>query len=308
MIVKIGTRGSKLAVSQSNWVKAKIERAHPEVHVKLVLIRTTGDRILNSPLSKIGGKGLFVKEIEESLLKKQVDLAVHSMKDVPAELPPGLTLCCFPAREDPRDALISHNDKALEDLPGGTRVGTGSLRRASQLMHLRPDLDIQPLRGNVDTRLRKLDQGELQAIILATAGLKRLALSDRISQIITEKQILPAIGQGALGLEIREDNEVVAKLLGFLNHEETETIITAERAFLKALGGGCQVPIGALGGLNENGLCLTGLIADLDGTKLIRDHLVGEKTQAEQIGDSLARRILTAGGNAILARVYGKQG
>ena len=307
MIFKIGTRGSKLALVQSQWVKEKVEAEHPDVKVELVTIKTTGDKMLDTPLSLIGGKGLFVKEIEEALLKKQVDVAVHSIKDVPAELPEGLIISTFPEREDPHDALISTGNQTLEQLPKGARVGTSSLRRSAQLLCMRPDLDLVPLRGNVDTRLKKLEAGEFQAIILAAAGLRRLGLAKRISQIIPGNQILPAIGQGALGLEVRRDNEQIIKLLAFLNNEQTEVTVKAERAFLKRLEGGCQVPIAAYAGLNGEELHLEGLVAELDGTRFIRDEISGKKSRATEIGDSLARRLLDSGADKILARIYGKQ-
>lgn len=307
MIFKIGTRGSKLALAQSQWVKKRIETKYPHIHVELVKIKTTGDKILNSPLSKIGGKGLFVKEIEEALIREEIDVAVHSMKDVPARLPVALTLSTFPEREDPRDALISIGDRTLEELPQGSGVGTCSLRRAAQLLHLRPDLNMVPLRGNIETRLRKLRSGDLQAIILATAGIKRLGLTTNITQVISPEQILPAIGQGALGLEVRRDDEATINLLDFLNHKKTEVTIRAERAFLNELEGGCQVPIAAFARLNGKNLRLEGMVAELDGSKIIRDELSGEKDRAEEIGIELARRLLNSGADKILKRIYGNE-
>ena len=306
MILKIGTRGSKLALAQSQWVKEKIEARNPDLMVELVTIKTTGDKILDSPLNKIGGKALFVKEIEEALLKKTVDLAVHSMKDVPAEIPEGLVLSTFPEREDPRDAFISIRYQALEDLPQGAKVGTSSLRRAAQLLAMRPDLRLVPLRGNVDTRLRKLENRDLQAIILATAGMRRLGLESRITQFIPSEQVLPAIGQGALGLEVRCDDERTINLLEFLNHEETAVTVRAERAFLKELEGGCQVPMAAFCLLRDNQLHLEGMVAELDGSKIIRDKVMGEKAKAKQIGVTLARKLIDAGANKILASIYGE--
>ena len=307
MIFKIGTRGSKLALAQSQWIKKRIETKYPHIQVELVKIKTTGDKILDSPLSKIGGKGLFVKEIEEALIREEIDVAVHSMKDVPARLPVALTLSTFPEREDPRDALISIGDRTLEELPQGSGVGTCSLRRAAQLLHLRPDLNMVPLRGNIETRLRKLRSGDLQAIILATAGIKRLGLATNITQIISPEQILPAIGQGALGLEVRRDDENTINLLDFLNHKKTEVTIRAERAFLNELEGGCQVPIAAFARLNGKNLRLEGMVAELDGSKIIRDELSGEKDRAEEIGIELARRLLNSGADKILKRIYGNE-
>jgi hydroxymethylbilane synthase len=306
MILKIGTRGSKLALAQSRWVKEKIQTKYPRIKVELVRIKTTGDKITGSALSKIGGKGLFVKEIEEALLNKQVDVGVHSMKDVPSELPVGLTLSTFPEREDPRDAFISIKSQTLEQLPQGALVGTSSLRRAAQLLHMRKDLHVEPLRGNVDTRLLKLESGNLQAIILATAGLKRLGIANRITQVIPSEQILPAIGQGALGLEVRRDDEQTINLIDFLNHEPTEICVRAERAFLKELEGGCQVPIAALACMKGETVHLKGMVSELDGTKLVKDEINGEMEQAEEIGITLASRLLDSGAREILARIYGK--
>ncbi|KPK28564.1 MAG: hydroxymethylbilane synthase [Nitrospira bacterium SG8_3] len=306
MVLRIGTRGSKLALAQSEWVKKRIEGRHPHAQVQLVRIKTTGDKILDSPLAKIGGKGLFVKEIEEALLNKRVDLAVHSMKDVPAALPEGLILTTFPKREDPHDAFVSIDCPNLGQLPRGSRVGTGSLRRAAQLLHIRPDLELLPLRGNVDTRLRKLEAGNFQAIILAAAGMRRLGFEDRISQLLSTEQILPAIGQGALGLEVRHDDEETIGLIDFLNDEETQVTVEAERAFLKELQGGCQVPIAAFSRLNGGRLDLEGMVAELDGSKVIRDRITGARNKAEDMGIRLARRLLASGADEILERIYGK--
>ncbi|MGD8983716.1 MAG: hydroxymethylbilane synthase [Desulfobacteraceae bacterium] len=306
MVIRIGTRGSKLALTQSELIKKEIERVHSNVQVELVRLKTTGDKILDSPLAKIGGKGLFVKEIEEALLNERVDLAVHSMKDVPAELPEGLILATFPAREDPRDAFVSVKYGNLEQLPQGARVGTGSLRRAAQLLHIRPDLKLVPLRGNVDTRLRKLEGGEFQAIILAAAGMRRLGFEERISQLLSTEQILPAIGQGALGLEVRHDDEQTIGLIDFLNDEETQVTVKAERAFLKELEGGCQVPMAAFSRLDSERLDLEGMVAELDGSNVIRDRITGERDEAEDMGVRLARRLLASGADEILERIYGE--
>jgi hydroxymethylbilane synthase len=306
MILKIGTRGSKLALAQSTWVKEEVESRYSHVQVELVRIRTKGDKIIDSPLSKLGGKGLFVKEIEDALLRREVHVAVHSMKDVPSELPGELMLSVFPWREDPSDALISEEDRTLEELPRGARVGTSSLRRAAQLLHIRPDLEVAALRGNVDTRLKKLDSGGLHAIILATAGLKRLGFAHRISQILPIESILPAIGQGALGLEVMRDNEETLGLLEFLNHEPTQITVTCERAFLKKLEGGCQVPIAGFAHIDGKSLHLRGIVAELDGSTLIRDEITGEKERAEEIGIALAERLLESGAAKILERIYGR--
>ena len=306
MILRIGTRGSKLALIQSEWIKSRIQDRHPDVRVVLTVIKTTGDKILDSPLSKIGGKGLFVKEIEDALLQNRVDLAVHSMKDVPAELPEGLMLAAFPEREDPRDALVSVGDASIDQLPRKARLGTSSLRRAAQILHIRPDLDIAPLRGNVDTRLGKLNGGELDCIILATAGLKRMGLEDRISQVIPTDKILPAIGQGALGLETRRDDARTIAVISFLNHEPTQVAVAVERAFLKELEGGCQVPIAGLGLLEDGQLHFTGMVAELDGTRIIQDQISGNKKDAAQMGRELAGKLLAGGARKILEKIYGK--
>lgn len=306
MILKIGTRGSKLALAQSHWVKEKIEGEHSHIRVELVRIKTTGDKILDSPLSEIGGKGLFVKEIQDALLEKRIHVAVHSMKDVPAELPGPLTVSVFPEREDPHDALISRDNLTLDSLPPGARVGTSSLRRITQLLYIRPDLDTVPVRGNVDTRIRKLESGEFQAIILAMAGLKRLGLASRITQRISSRQLMPAIGQGALGLEVRREDQKTMDLISFLNHGPTEMTVRAERAFLKELEGGCQVPIAAIGRLNNEKLHLEGMVANLDGTRVLKDEITGEKDKAEELGITLAKRLLDAGGREILRGIYGK--
>jgi hydroxymethylbilane synthase len=304
-MLRIGTRGSKLALKQSEWVKAQLEARYHDIGVALVKIKTTGDKILDSPLSKIGGKGLFVKEIEDALLERRVDLAVHSMKDVPAELPGNLYLSTYPEREDPSDALISVDDLPLDRLPQHARVGTSSLRRGAQLLHMRPDLELVPLRGNVDTRLRKVESGELHAVILACAGLKRLGLADRISQVIPQDRLLPAVGQGALGLEIRRDDAGLADILSFLDHGPTRMTVSAERAFLKKLEGGCQVPIAGFARLEGDRLSFKGMVAELDGTRLFREETDGPKDQAEAIGIACARNLLASGADKVLEKIYG---
>jgi hydroxymethylbilane synthase len=302
--LKLGTRGSKLALTQSGWVKDRIESSHPDVKVDLIRIRTTGDKMLDSPLSKIGGKGLFVKEIEIALLDGKVDLAVHSMKDVPAELPPDLETQVFPKREDPRDALVSRNFSSLSDLPKGSSVGTGSLRRSTQLLFKRPDLRIVPIRGNVDTRIQKMESGELDAVILAAAGLNRMGLAKKISCILTSDELLPAIGQGALCLETRKRDSATLDLLRFMHHEETEVTVRAERAFLKTLGGGCQVPIAGNGRLEGEKIVLDGMVAELDGSRIIRERMDGSRRYPEGLGEDLARKLLADGADRILARIY----
>ena len=303
MSLKIGTRASRLALAQAAWVKDKIDACHPDLKVELVKIKTTGDRILNSPLSKIGGKGLFVKEIEEALIKGSIDLAVHSMKDVPAELPEDLCLFCFPKRETPQDAFISVKSSAMDKLPLGARIGTSSLRRSAQVLAFRPDLNIVPLRGNVDTRLKKLESGEADAIILASAGLLRLGLADRITDYVPTEHMLPAVGQGALGLEIRKTDKRTAELLAFINHKDTELSVRAERAVLKELGGGCQVPIAAYAQIRGEDINLDALVASVDGRRIIKDKIAGKTDDPEGAGVRLARRLLDSGAKQILDEI-----
>ncbi len=305
--LRIGTRGSALALWQAEWVKAQLLAAHEELAVELLVIKTTGDKILDVPLAKVGGKGLFVKEIEEALLDGKADLAVHSVKDMPAELPEGLHLAVMPPREDPRDALISRNGAGLEALPHGARVGTSSLRRAAQLLHLRPDLRIETLRGNVDTRLRKLESEGFDAIVLAAAGLKRLELNHVVSEYLEPERMLPAVGQGALGIETRTGDAFTNEVVASLAHPQTMTIVRAERAFLKRLEGGCQVPIGAHATMEGETLILTGMVADLEGVRLIRKELRGDAQQPEVVGERLAEVILESGGAEILAEFYDNQ-
>ena len=294
-----------MALAQSGWVKEKIEARYPGIRVSLVKIKTKGDKILDSPLAKIGGKGLFVKEIEEALLRRDVDVAVHSMKDLPADLPEGLQIAVYPEREDPRDAFVSLEYQTLSALPEGASVGTGSLRRSAQLLHLRSDLHVVPLRGNVDTRLKKLNSENLQAVILATAGLRRLGYGQRITQVLSTEEILPAVGQGALGLELRQDDTKTRDALNFLNHEATELTVRAERAFLNKLEGGCQVPIAAYSRMEGERIILQGLVGELDGSRVIKDTVAGQKDQPEDIGIRLADKVLAAGADKILAKIYG---
>jgi hydroxymethylbilane synthase len=306
MILRIATRGSKLALVQSEWVKRAVETRHPEVRSELVKIKTKGDKILDAPLSKVGGKGLFVKEIEDALLKGDVDLAVHSMKDVPAQLQKGLKICVYPKREDARDALVSRHFRAIDELPRGALVGTSSLRRSAQLLHMRPDLQIVPLRGNVDTRLKKLDSGDLQAIVLAAAGLRRLGLPDRITNLLSPDSVLPAIGQGVLGLELREDDPKTQELISFLNDLETELAVRAERAFLKEIEGGCQVPLAGYARVEKDRIVLDGMVAELDGSVILRRQVRGTKDKPEELGIDLAGQLIAAGAGRILEKIYQK--
>jgi hydroxymethylbilane synthase len=303
---KIGTRGSKLALAQSNMIRETIMKKHPDTDVELVVIKTKGDKIIDTPLSKIGGKGLFVKEIEEALLDGRVDIAVHSIKDVPAELPEGLSMPFFPERENPSDALLSVSYSRLDEIPEGSKVGTGSLRRSSQLLNARPDLEIIPIRGNVDTRIGKLESGELDAILLAASGLNRLGLSGKIKQLLPPLEFIPAVGQGALGLEVRTGDEKCNRLLEFINHEKTALAVRAERTFLNRLEGGCQVPIGAYCVVEDKGITIHGMVAELDGSRIIRDSETGSLDEPEKAGNTLAEKLLALGADKILAEVYGK--
>ncbi len=304
MKIKIGTRGSKLALWQAEWVKSELEKKNPGLEVELERIKTTGDKITDVPLAMVGGKGLFVKEIEEALLDGRVQLAVHSMKDVPTVLPEGLHLRAITEREDPRDAVISREGKKLLELPKGAKIGTSSLRRKAQILNMRPDFEIIQLRGNLDTRLRKLDEGQFDAIILAGAGVKRLGWEDRITELLPVDMSLPAIGQGALGIETRVDDDVVNDLVAFFDHPATSFAVRAERAFLKRLEGGCQVPIAAYGEFKDDTVRLTGLVADLEGEKLIKDTIEGPAGEAGRLGTELAEKLLRMGAWEILKELY----
>jgi len=305
--IRIGTRGSALAVWQANWVKTKIEKKYPDMRVTLERIKTTGDRIIDVPLAKVGGKGLFVKEIEEALILGTIDLAVHSMKDVPTDLPKGLHIRSITEREDARDVLISKDNKKILELPKGAGIGTSSLRRRAQLLFLRPDFEILDLRGNLDTRIRKLDEGKFDAIVLASAGVKRLGWAGRIAEYLNPDVMLSAIGQGALGIETRTDDDFVNKLVSFFDHPGTSVAVTAERAMLKRLEGGCQVPIAAYGEVLGEALKLTGLVAATDGKTIIKDSIEGRTDRAEELGKILAERLLKMGAKKILAELYGTE-
>ncbi len=303
--IRIGTRASALALWQAEWVKAELEKRYPGMQVSLTKIKTTGDKILDVPLAKVGGKGLFVKEIEEAMLRNEIDIAVHSMKDVPTFFPDGLHLGAITKREDPRDAFLSRKGVKFRDLPMGAKVGTSSLRRQAQLMSLRPDLVIEQLRGNVDTRLRKLREGRYDAIILAAAGVKRLGLAEHVTEHLEPEVSLPAIGQGALGIECRVDDRELNDLIAFFNHADSRVCVTGERALLRRLEGGCQVPIACFGTIRNNSLALTGLVASVDGKRIIRDAIEGPQAEAERLGVTLAERLLQQGADVILREVYG---
>ena len=333
--LRLGTRGSLLALAQARWVRERLEASRPGLSVGLVIIRTRGDRVLDSPLYHVGGKGLFIKEIEEALLRGEIDLAVHSVKDVPAELPAGLHLAAFPEREDPRDVLISRGGLPLDMLPPGALVGTSSLRRQAQILALRPDLEVRPLRGNVDTRLRKLDEAQVDAIVLASAGLCRLGLAEspgsqsgneprakthdlqtsqvhggraahigRAMQFLDPEAMIPAVGQGALGLECRQDDAVVNRLLEPLNHGPTSIAVSAERSFLHRLGGGCQVPVAAYACISDDKLLMHAMAARPDGTQMARGRREAPLAQAEAAGASLAEELLEKGAGRILESIY----
>ena len=304
MIMRIGTRASKLALAQAQWVLKRISAEYPDIEVELVTVKTKGDRVRDRPLSAIGGKGLFVKEIEEALQREDIDIAVHSLKDVPAELPGNLHIGIIPEREDPCDVIISKDNASLEGLPKNSRIGTSSLRRAAQLLHHRPDLKIVPLRGNLDTRIRKLHSLDMHAIIVAAAGLKRMGLAGQITQILPADLMLPAIGQGALGLELRLDDQHTGTMVMFLDHYPTRVAVEAERAFLKELKGGCQLPVAGFGKLTDGTLCLDGMVADVWGKKVVRDRVSGSPGDAKALGAALAHRVLDAGAREILEEIY----
>ncbi len=305
MQLRIGTRGSKLALTQSEWVKRQLEARHQDVRVIIKKIKTKGDKILDVPLAKVGGKGLFVKELEEAMLSCEVDMAVHSMKDVPSELPEELHIGVVTKREDPRDAFLSVKYKSFADLPEGAKVGTSSLRRKSQLAALRPDLVIEDLRGNLDTRIRKLDEGMYDAIILATAGLNRMQWSERITSRFSAEEMLPAVAQGAVGIELRKDAADLLAGLAFLQDEETTIAVDGERAFLHRLEGGCQVPIAGFGTVADGKLTMTGLVASIDGKEVLKKQVSGDVADAKKLGDNLAGELLDLGARRILEEVYG---
>jgi len=300
-LLRLGTRKSKLALWQANFVKEKLEALGCKV--ELVPITTTGDKILDAPLAKIGGKGLFVKEIENALLAGEIDLAVHSLKDVPMIIPEGLTLSAITEREEPYDVLISRNGKKLEELPFGAVVGTSSLRRQVQIKKRRRDLKVEILRGNVDTRLRKLKEGLYDAIVLAYAGVKRMGLSGEVSQVLED--FIPAVGQGSLAIETRAEDERVINFVKVLNHEESWLRAVCERAFLRELQGGCQVPIGAYAWIEGDHIKIKGFISDLEGERFLEGYEEGSLQEAEEVGKRLAQRLLREGGEEILKEIYG---
>jgi hydroxymethylbilane synthase len=299
----IGTRASKLALWQAHHVAALIESHYPDVKVTLRHVVTSGDKIQDVPLAKIGGKGLFTKELETAMIAGEIDLAVHSLKDMPVELPEGLTLAAITVRENPGDALVSPKYDTIDKLPSGAKVGTSSLRRRAQLKRYRPDLEILELRGNVDTRLKKLETEDLDAIVLAVAGLSRLGWGNRITEILSHDACLPAVGQGALAIETREGDSEVLELLEFLNDQETRQAVTAERAFLRVVEGGCQVPVGVHAKVLDDILEVEAIILSIDGQEVVKDSLSGAVSDAGKLGQDLAERMLKAGGAEILRKV-----
>ena len=301
--VRIGTRGSKLALWQANFVKAILTEKFPRQPIELGVIKTLGDKILDVPLAKVGGKGLFVKEIEQALLECRVDFAVHSMKDMPAEIPSGLCIGAVPPREDPTDVLIAKHGAKLADLAAGSVIGTSSLRRAAQLRNLRPDLVIRPLRGNLDTRLRKLQGQDLDAVIVAAAGVKRLNFEQHVTEYLDWTAMLPAVGQGALCIEIRENDPLIEPMAAALDDPATRAVVAGERAFLHRLQGSCQVPIAGHGDLDDRSYTLHGLVVDVDGSTVVRDSLSGPWEDCARIGVQLAEILMAKGADKILARL-----
>ena len=302
--IVIGSRGSQLALWQANWVKSELERLHNNVNVNIRIIATSGDKIQDVPLAKIGGKGLFVKEIEEALLVKEIDIAIHSMKDVPMKLPEELQISVITKRENPLDALISKNGEKLDDLPLGSTIGTSSLRRSSQLLKYRGDLKIDALRGNIDTRLKKLDEGKYGAILLAAAGLNRLGWANRITEEVSHEILLPAMGQGALGIETRRDDIQIYNFISDLDHEQTHCAVNAERALVGALDGGCQIPIGAYATVDGRSIRLRGLVASLDGKTIYKLDKTGSVGEAIKIGQELGAELLKMGADYILKNLF----
>ena len=302
-VLRIATRKSPLALWQAEHVATLLRGAHPGLSVELKPMSTQGDRILDRSLAAIGGKGLFIKELEVALAERGADIAVHSMKDVPAEMPQGFVIGAFLERADPRDALLCRRGAALADLPAGAKVGTSSLRRRAQILAARPDLAIEPLRGNVETRLSRLESGALEAIVLASAGLVRLGLESRITARLAPEAMLPAVGQGAIGIECRSDDTRSRALVGVLDDAATHTALAAERAFAQTLGGSCQSPIAALARIEEDRLTLHGLVAEPDGSRLLRDSVSGSRAQAAGLGEELARRLLASGARELLERL-----
>ena len=304
----IGTRGSKLALWQSEYIKAKVEEI-TGLPVSLKVIKTTGDKILDVPLAKVGGKGLFTKELEVELMAGTVDLCVHSMKDVPTALPDGCIIAAMPERVDPRDVIVSGpGGYDLNTLPRSARMGTSSLRRVAQVRALRPDLEIVDVRGNLDTRMRKAEEGEVDAVILASAGITRMGWADRISHYIPAEQMISAVGQGAIGIEIRDDDEFMLHVMERIGHPETMECVTAERVVMRMLEGGCQVPIGAYARYEEGTLTMDAMVGSVDGTRIVRQQLCGDAGDPVGLGEAMVERLLALGAGEILAGIRGASG
>ena len=303
-VLKIGTRGSRLALRQAHLISERIKSKHPAVEIEIITIKTKGDKLQDIALVKIGGKGVFVKEIEEALIRGDIHIAVHSMKDVPVDLPDELEIGAIPEREDPRDVLVSKDAKKIEELADGARIGTGSLRRTIQLKRLLPDIEVVPIRGNLDTRIKKIATEDLDGVIVAAAGMRRMGLAKEVSQYIPIEWMIPSAGQGVLGIELRKDNEEIKNLVSFLNHSDTIIKLSAERSFLKHLGGGCQVPIAAHATKLGVRLILRGLVGNVDGSLIISDEVRGPCEDAEEMGRTMAENILQSGGREILEEMY----
>jgi len=301
LVIRIGTRGSQLALWQANWVADALQEKNPDLTTELAVIKTKGDKIQNVPLGEIGGKALFIKEIEEALLRGSIDVAVHSMKDMPTDIPHGLSVGAVPKRELTNDVLMSQNGLSLSDMPSGSRIGTGSLRRKALLQYAKPDLRIVPIRGNIDTRIRKLETENLSAIVLAAAGVHRLGWQERITEYLPENIMLPAVGQGALAIEIRQEDPHTASVVEKLNHQPSKRAVAEERAFLGRLGGSCHVPIAALARSDGERLTLDGLVADVDGKTVFRERISGKDNPSLDLGKRLADGLLEQGADRIIA-------
>jgi hydroxymethylbilane synthase len=298
--IRIGSRGSMLALAQSNWVKRQLEAHYPQMQIDLTIIKTSGDRFVDTPIAAIGGKGVFTKEIEDALLRDDIDIAVHSMKDLPTEMVAGLAIAAVPLREDARDVLVSREGRRLNNLPSGARVATGSLRRQAQLLHHRGDLSILAIRGNIDTRLGKLDEGQADALIMAAAGLIRIGRAERITEYLPDEICVSAVAQGALGIEARDDGAMAA-LLAFLHDADTGAEVSAERMLLQRLGGGCHVPIGARARVTGDALKMIGIVVDPSGKSLCRGEISGKASDAAELGRRLAEQLIHDGADKILA-------
>ncbi|WP_408954924.1 hydroxymethylbilane synthase [Natroniella sp. ANB-PHB2] len=304
----IGTRKSQLAVAQSQLMADQLQQKFPDYQFKLKKITTKGDRILDKPLAEIGGKGLFIKEIEIALLNGEIDLAIHSLKDMPAELPNELEILSIPERANPLDALISKDDLDIDHLPEGAKIGTGSLRRRAQLLNYRSDLEIVPIRGNIDTRLKKLESQDLDGIILAAAGLERMGWEDKISSCLSDEISIPAVGQGALAIEVRANDQQIKDIVTEINHQATVDAVKAERSFLEYLEGDCKVPIGAYAQVEDDQLVVEGIVAKLDGSKVFKEEVVGLREEAVELGVKLAKKLLEQGAGDILEQVQKQEG